>query len=358
MMKARSNQRATNRGDRLARAALMCGPSSKICPPERATELLEAIIEPGDRVVIEGDNQKQADLRAAALAIMGDLSTMRSRNDPPGPVKLVSAPSVDNWRAVQVVLILLSVTAGSVDAIGFLGLGGLFIAHITGNLVILAAHVVADDEAPLANIISFPVFIVALAVTRLLAAGLERMHVTSLRPLLLLQFLLLAGFLALCVGGGSRLDPNAANATVAGMLGVSAMAVQNALVQISLKDSPSTCVMTTNTTRFVIDLGEVLLGRSRNDGVKAGERANRTGLAIAGFVVGCGLGAGCLAVTGLWSLALSAGLALVALAIAVAAKLDGSQPQPLIPASSGGSLGNRRPQGDGRARDRRFLELR
>ena len=68
MMKARSNQRAANRGHRLASAALMCGPGSKICPPERATELLEAIIEPGDRVVIEGDNQKQADFLAAALA--------------------------------------------------------------------------------------------------------------------------------------------------------------------------------------------------------------------------------------------------------------------------------------------------
>jgi uncharacterized membrane protein YoaK (UPF0700 family) len=324
MMKARSNQRAANRGDRLARAALMCGPGSKICPPERTTELLEALIQPGDQVVIEGDNQKQADFVAAALAIMGDLSAMRSRGDPEGPVRLVSAPSVDNRRAVQVLLILLSVTAGSVDAIGFLGLGGLFIAHITGNLVILAAHIVADDEAPLAHMISFPVFIVALAVTRLLAAGLERMRVTSLRPLLLLQFLLLAGFLALCVDGSSRLDLNAANATVAGMLGVSAMAVQNALVQISLKESPSTAVMTTNTTRFVIDLGEVLLGRSWNDGVKAGERAKRTGLAIVGFVVGCGLGAGCQAITGLWSLALPAGLALVALAIAVAAKLDGS----------------------------------
>ena len=78
-----------------------------------------------------------------------------------GPVRVVSAPSVDNRRAMQVVLILLSVTAGSVDAIGFLGLGGLFVAHITGNLVILAARIAANDEAPLANIISFPVFIVA-----------------------------------------------------------------------------------------------------------------------------------------------------------------------------------------------------
>jgi uncharacterized membrane protein YoaK (UPF0700 family) len=57
-----------------------------------------------------------------------------------------SAPSADNRRA-QIVLVLLSVTAGSIDAIGFLRLGCLYIAH-TGNLVILAAHIAADDAAP------------------------------------------------------------------------------------------------------------------------------------------------------------------------------------------------------------------
>src|ERR1700732_1784989 len=93
-----------------------------------------------------------------------------------GRTALVSAPSVDRSLGTMLLPSVLSLTAGSVDAIGFLGLGGLFIAHITGNLVILAAHIVADDEAPLAHMISFPVFIVALAVTRLLAAGLERMQ--------------------------------------------------------------------------------------------------------------------------------------------------------------------------------------
>jgi uncharacterized membrane protein YoaK (UPF0700 family) len=231
---------------------------------------------------------------------------------------------IERSLAARLLPVVLSLTAGSVDIIGFLGLGGLFTAHVTGNLVILAAHVVASDEAPLALIISVPVFIIMLAVTRLLAAGLERMHVASLQPLLLLQFLLLAGFLALCVGGGPRLDLNAARAILAGVLGVSAMAVQNALVQISLKGSPSTAVMTTNITRFVMDLGEAVLGRSRNDRLNAGERARRTGLAIAGFVVGCGVGAGCQAVAGLWSLALPAGLALVALAMGVTTKLDAS----------------------------------
>ena len=67
-MTAASGQRAANRSERLARAAAICGAGSKICPPQRTTELLEAIIEPGDRVAIEGDNQKQADFLAAALA--------------------------------------------------------------------------------------------------------------------------------------------------------------------------------------------------------------------------------------------------------------------------------------------------
>jgi malonate decarboxylase alpha subunit len=57
-----------DRSSRLARAAALCGASGKLCPAERATQLLEAIIEPGDRVAIEGDNQKQADFLASALA--------------------------------------------------------------------------------------------------------------------------------------------------------------------------------------------------------------------------------------------------------------------------------------------------
>ena len=43
---------------------------------------------------------------------------------------------------------VLSVIAGSVDAISFLGLGGLFTAHVTGNLVVLVAHLATGSRAP------------------------------------------------------------------------------------------------------------------------------------------------------------------------------------------------------------------
>ena len=234
----------------------------------------------------------------------------------------VPAPPVDNSRAVQALLIVLSVTAGCTDIIGFLVLNGLFTAHITGNLVILAAHIGGGGEAQIAPMLSVPVFIVMVGLTRLLAGGLASLGLASLRPLLLLQFLLLAGFLVLCVAVGLRIDPNAAIAILAGMLGVSAMAVQNALVQNSLKGAPSTAVMTSNVTRFAMDVGEVLLGGDPAAVAKARSRAAHTLPAIVGFTVGCGLGAACEAQLGTWSLALPAGLALLAFAMGFAAEPD------------------------------------
>jgi len=121
--------------------------------------------------------------------------------------------------------------------------------------------------------------------------------------------------LAVWIGVGSAADPNAAPMIVAAMFGVSAMAVQNALVQLSLRDAPSTAVMTTNLTRFVLDLGEVWLGTNPDGRARALARARRTGVAIAGFVAGSCLGAWCQAHVGLWSLVMPTGLALAALVI-------------------------------------------
>jgi malonate decarboxylase alpha subunit len=42
--------------------------TGKLAPPDNAKALLEAVIRPGDRVCLEGDNQKQADFLAEALA--------------------------------------------------------------------------------------------------------------------------------------------------------------------------------------------------------------------------------------------------------------------------------------------------
>jgi uncharacterized membrane protein YoaK (UPF0700 family) len=237
----------------------------------------------------------------------------------------MALPSVRNLFGTEMLLAVLSVIAGSTDVIGFLGLGGLFTAHITGNLVILAAHLVTGGEAQIAPMLSVPVFMAVLGLTRLLASGLEAMGLPLLRPLLLLQFLLLAGFLMLCVAAGPRIDTNAGNAILAGMLGVSAMAVQNALVQIALKGAPSTAVMTSNVTHFALDIGQVLVGHDSDEVAKARSRAKQTWPPIMGFAIGCGVGAACEVAFGLWSLALPVGLAFLTLGLGFPAKRDRKQ---------------------------------
>jgi uncharacterized membrane protein YoaK (UPF0700 family) len=194
-------------------------------------------------------------------------------------------------------------------------LGGLFAAHITGNLVILAAHIVTGRAASLALILSVPVFIAVLAFTRLVAAGPEEKRYGSLRPLLALQFVLLVSLLAVGVAAGSGLNPAAPTTVVAGMLGVAAMAVQNALTQISMVGAPATAVMTTDVARFMMDVGTLLFPRETNRVADARSRARHTWPAIVGFTVGCSLGALLEVVIGPWSLALPTGFAVLALAL-------------------------------------------
>ena len=213
---------------------------------------------------------------------------------------------------------VLSLIAGATDVIGFLGLSGLFTAHITGNLVVLAAHVVAGDPTVVSYVLSVPVFMMTLFLTRLLAGGLERTGVPTLQPLLLLQLFFLVAFLSICVTAAPWRNPDAILAVIAGMFGVAAMAVQNALVQISLTNTPTAAVMTTNVTHFMLDLGEVLAGRDHAKVTQARTRATQALPVIVGFAIGCGSGAAFEAAAGLWSLALPMALGLLAFVMGLA----------------------------------------
>jgi uncharacterized membrane protein YoaK (UPF0700 family) len=206
--------------------------------------------------------------------------------------------------------LVLSLIAGSTDTISFLGLNGLFTAHITGNMVILAAHLITGDPAIVSYILAVPVFTAVLLLTSLFAHGLERSGVATLRILLSLQLMLLVGFLMLSMLYGAGHNP--ALAVVTGMIGVAAMAVQTALVQVSLKGTPSTGVMTTNVTHFAVALAELLARSDLVTAEKARKRISHIFPVIAGFALGCALGAALEEAWGLRSLSLPTALALLA----------------------------------------------
>src|ERR1700676_3755458 len=90
---------------------------------------------------------------------------------------------------------VLSTTAGAVDVIGFLALGGLFSAHITGNLVIVAAHYVTGGFSQVGPLLAVSVFVAVLGVVTLAGGAIERTGYSPRRALLALQAALLAGCL-------------------------------------------------------------------------------------------------------------------------------------------------------------------
>ena len=65
----RWNRQQTNREGRLARAREALGPAltGKVVAAGQIVELLHAVLESGDRVCLEGNNQKQADFLGKAL---------------------------------------------------------------------------------------------------------------------------------------------------------------------------------------------------------------------------------------------------------------------------------------------------
>jgi uncharacterized membrane protein YoaK (UPF0700 family) len=186
---------------------------------------------------------------------------------------------------------ILSTTAGAVDVIGFLVFGGLFTAHITGNLVVVAAHYVTGGFGQVGPVLAVPVFVAALGLVVLLFGGIENKG-RSRRALLVLHAALLAGCLGLGITCGPFRNVDSPVAVLAGMLAVTAMATQNALVKLALVDSPSTAVMTTNTTQFIIDVAALVRVAEEPEKLwKFRRRARVTFLCMAGFVGGCVIGA-------------------------------------------------------------------
>jgi len=187
---------------------------------------------------------------------------------------------------------ILSLTAGAVDVIGFLALGGLFTSHITGNLAVVAAHYTTGFFSTVAPMLAIPVFMAVLVCVSLAAHAVERVGKLARRFLLVLHALLLLVSLVLGWGCGPFENANLALPVLIGMLLVAAMAVQNAFVKQCLADAPSTAAMTMNTTQMLVDVATLVARRDSPEMLaKARHRAGAMFTCILGFMIGCAIGA-------------------------------------------------------------------
>lgn len=202
---------------------------------------------------------------------------------------------------------LLSVIAGMVDVTGFLTLGGIFTAHVTGNLAVAAAVVVGGGAAKPAQLLAIPVFMLAVACTWLVGEVSGRHGARLARLLLLVQFLLIAAVLIFGVATRPSLAPHERAAGVAVLIAVSAMACQFALLRIALPSAVSTAVMTGNLTNAVLSLMD-LLSKRRPMLPMDRDRLRKSLYLLSCFLLGCAVSAGAVSLMEDWAWLLPAAL--------------------------------------------------
>ncbi|MCJ2108705.1 DUF1275 domain-containing protein [Methylobacterium sp. E-041] len=192
----------------------------------------------------------------------------------------------------------LAFVAGFVDAAAFIALTGLFTAHVTGNFVLIGAELVSTSTGVLAKLLALPTFILAVALTRLIALALERRGTSPLRPLLALEAAVLIAFAIFGAALSPLGSPDGARAIGIGMLGVAAMGIQNGIGRLVIGHLAATTVMTVNVTQAVIDITDHLCGTKL--GAQAGGRLRRTLSAVLAFAAGALAGAFGVAALSFW----------------------------------------------------------
>ncbi len=203
---------------------------------------------------------------------------------------------------------LLAIIAGMVDLTGFLTLGNVFTAHVTGNLVMLAAVAVRGGPLNLAQALAVPVFILTVAGVWLCARTEAARNDTLTRRILVVQFLLLAGVFAFSVVAHPSAEPHGLRAGVAVLVAASAMACQNALLHMTIAGAPSTAVMTGNLVSATLGLLDALSPDAATRKA-AGPRIRKFLPLLLGFLLGCIIAAAAVSRVGDWAWSFPAALA-------------------------------------------------
>lgn len=184
----------------------------------------------------------------------------------------------------------LSLIAGVTDVTSWLLLGGFFSAHITGNLVVIAADVVTGTPPDIVALLAIPVFILTTAVATVIARriGAQSPNVTTVLFGAQAAFLVAAAVLSFTTHASAH--PRESMAIVIGICAVCAMATQNAYLHIVPPRALSTAVMTGNLVAATVAATDIL--RTRGEAPDARTKWRASWPLLAGFIGGCLIGAG------------------------------------------------------------------
>lgn len=211
-----------------------------------------------------------------------------------------------------IVAALLSFNGGFVDTAGYLGLAGLFTAHVTGNFVTLGAALVHGSHGIVGKILALPEFIAVIALARLAGTALRALNLPAMQILLGIKVALLLAFFLLAVRFGPFPDANTPMALLTGFAGVAAMAMQNAVQRVHMASLPPSTMMTGSTVQVTLDAVDLMTGARPESRPQVRTRFSRLALAICFFALGCAVAAVMYVYLGFWCLAVSVVVGLAA----------------------------------------------
>lgn len=212
---------------------------------------------------------------------------------------------------------LLAFNGGIVDTAGFLGLHGLFVAHVTGNFVTLGAAIINGGHGFIGKILALPEFIMVIALARLSGIVLRGAHFPARSILFGTKVLLLFAFFVLAVRFGPFPDGDAPLALLTGFAGIAAMACQNAVQRVHLAHMPPSTMMTGSTVQATLDVVDILTGAHPEQQTATRARFRRLAATITAFAVGCAVSAVLYNFVGFWCLALAVVVGFLAASIRV-----------------------------------------
>jgi uncharacterized membrane protein YoaK (UPF0700 family) len=198
-------------------------------------------------------------------------------------------------------LVVLTGTTGLVDAVSYLGLGRVFTANMTGNVVLLGFGIAGTGGLPVAApLVSLGAFLVGATAGGVLAARMATRHADHVARALAIEVLLIAA--AVVVAAAVDVRPyGVSDFTVIALLAV-AMGVRNATVRGFGVPDLTTTVLTMSTTALAAD--SPLAGGS-------GKGSTRKIAAVLAMFAGALVGALLLKTAMVWPLAFAAAVALV-----------------------------------------------
>ena len=201
--------------------------------------------------------------------------------------------------------LVLAFLSGYVDTAVFIHMKGLFVAHVTGNFVLLGTSLVdlgtgaGLDPSAWLKLLAFLVFFIASALAAVAVSWVPEPRRTG--------FLLWLATVLICGVGVAALLVVGVDSSLAMVL-VCGMAVLNTAQRLDASLGPPFTVMTGNVTSVAIAVAGRLGLAPADRGLATGTTVGTMLVLVVGFALGCALGAASQIWTGLAAMILPAAL--------------------------------------------------